>query len=269
VVNQLESIAERKLQRKVAHYEVKSLMKEKRSEEMDSLEEVFDRQTLMIVYRLLNRGYIKNINGVVRSGKEARLYWGMGRRNKIVAIKIFLTSSAEFKRGRMMYIQGDPRFKNTRNDTRSLVNLWALKEFRNLMQAQDAGVRVPKPLKVEGNVLLMQFVGQNGIPAPLLRETSLNHPARVYDKIAEAIKRLYQKAQLIHGDLSEFNIMMVDLEPIIFDFAQAVPPAHPMAQQFLRRDLLQMNGYFSRIGVKVPPIERLTPWVTGENGDTS
>jgi RIO kinase 1 len=268
VVNQLESIAERKLRRKVAHYEVESLMKEKRSEEMDSLEQVFDRQTLMIVYRLLNRGYIKNINGVVRSGKEARLYWGMGRRNKLVAIKIFLTSSAEFKTGRMMYIHGDPRFKNTRSDTRSLVNLWALKEFKNLTQARDGGVRVPRPIKVEGNVLLMEFIGKNGIPAPLLRETALNHPARVYDKIAEATKRLYQKARLIHGDLSEFNIMMVNLNPVIFDFAQAVPPEHPMAREFLRRDLLQMNGYFSHIGVKVPPIERVTAWVTGENGDT-
>lgn len=264
----MESLAERKLRRKVAHYEVKRLMREKRSEEMESLEEVFDKSTLMIVYRMLNRGYIKNINGVVRSGKEARLYWGVGRRNKIVAIKIFLTTSAEFMKGRMMYIQGDERFKNTRKDTRSLVNLWALKEFKNLQQAADAGVRVPTPFRVEGNVLLMEFIGRNGNPAPLLRETALDHPARVYDEIAEAVKRLYQDAQLVHGDLSEYNIMIVNLKPIIFDFAQAVPPEHPMARKFLERDLIRMNEYFSRIGVTVPPIERLTKWVTGEDVDT-
>lgn len=264
----LESTAERKLRRKVARYEVKRLMRDKRSEEMESLEEVFDRSTLMIVYRLLNRGYIKNINGVVRSGKEARLYWGIGRRGKPVALKIFLTTSAEFKGGRMMYIQGDQRFKNTRKDTRSLVNLWALKEFRNLQQARDAGVRVPIPIKVEGNVLLMEFIGRNGIPAPLLRESPLDHPARVYDKIAEAVKMLYQKAQLVHGDLSEYNIMMTHTDPVLFDFAQAVPPEHPMAVQFLERDLIHMNEYFSKIGVTVPPIEKLTKWVTGEDGNT-
>jgi RIO kinase 1 len=223
----------------------------------------------MIVYRLLNRGYIKNINGVIRSGKESRLYWGVGRGRKLVAIKIFLTTSAEFMKGRMMYIQGDERFKTARKDTRSLVNLWALKEFRNLQQASDVGVRVPSPLKVDGNVLLMEFIGRRGEPAPLLRETPLDHPARVYDRIAEAVRTLYQKAHLVHGDLSEYNIMIVDSRPVIFDFAQAVIIEHPMAQSFLERDLLRMNGYFSKIGVSVPPIERLTKWVTGEDVDKS
>jgi len=244
-------------------------MREKRSEEMESLEEVFDKSTLMIVYRLLNRGYLKSIFGVVRSGKESRLYWGLGKRKKPVAIKIYLTTSAVFKSGRMMYIKGDERFKSTRRDTRSLVNLWALKEFRNLQQAKQAGIRVPSPLKVEGNVLLMEFIGRNGVPAPLLRETPLNHPGAVYDRIAENVRRLYQKAHLIHGDLSEYNIMLVNLRPVIFDFAQAVPPEHPMARIFLERDLIHLNSYFSRIGVKVPSIDRLTSWVTGEDGNKS
>ena len=260
----MESLAERKLRRRIEHYEIHRLMREKRSEEMESLEEVFDRSTLMIVYRLLNRGYIRNINGVVRSGKESRLYWGVGRRKKLVAIKIFLTTSAEFLKGRMMYIQGDERFRSARKDTRSLVNLWALKEFRNLQQASEVGVRVPAPLKVDGNVLLMEFIGRNGEPAPLLRETPLDHPAKVYDKVAEAVRTLYQKAHLVHGDLSEYNIMIVGSQPIIFDFAQAVITEHPMAQKFLERDLLRMNGYFSKIGVSVPPIERLTKWVIGD-----
>jgi RIO kinase 1 len=262
-------MAERKLRRKVAHYEIKRLMRKKRSEEMDSLEEVFDRSTLMTVYRMLNRGYIKNINGVVRSGKESRIYWGVGRRNKLVAIKIFLTTSAEFLKGRIMYIQGDERFKNTRRDTRSLINLWALKEFRNLQQAAKAGVRVPAPLRIDGNVILMEFIGRRGEPAPLLRETPLEHPAKVYDKIAEAVRVLYQKAQLVHGDLSEYNIMLVDTNPILFDFAQAVTTQHPMAKTFLERDLVRTNYYFTRIGVTVPPIERLTKWVTGEDVDTN
>jgi RIO kinase 1 len=261
----MESLAERKLRRRIEHYEIHRLMREKRSEEMESLEEVFDRSTLMIVYRLLNRGYIKNINGVVRSGKESRLYWGVGRRRKLVAIKIFLTTSAEFLKGRMMYIQGDERFRSARKDTRSLINLWALKEFRNLQEASEVGVPVPAPLKVDGNVLLMEFIGRRGEPAPLLRETPLDHPAKMYDKIAEAVRTLYQKAHLVHGDLSEYNIMVLGPQPIVFDFAQAVITEHPMAQKFLERDLLRMNEYFSKIGVSVPPIERLTKWVIGED----
>ncbi|HUO41641.1 MAG TPA: serine protein kinase RIO [Methylomirabilota bacterium] len=263
----MESTAERKLRRRVARYEVQELMKEKRSEELESLEEVFDRSTLMIVYKLLNRGYLKNIHGVLRAGKEARIYWGLGKGRKLVAIKIFLTTSREFKKGRLAYIQGDQRFKNVRRDTRSLVNLWALKEFKNLQQAHSAGVRVPVPIKVMGNVLLMEFIGNHDGPAPLLRETPLNHPARVYDKIAESTRRLFQKAQLVHGDLSEYNIMMVGLDPVLIDFAQAVTVEHPMAHVFLERDLAQLNQYFQNIGVTVPPLERLKKWVTGQNGD--
>ena len=102
-----------------------------------------------------------------------------------------------------------------------------------------------------------------------MRESPLNHPGRVYDKIAESIKKLYQKAHLVHGDLSEYNIMMVDSDPLFFDFAQAVPPEHPMARQFLERDLIRMNEYFTKIGVTVAPMERLVPWVTGEDGNES
>ena len=101
----------------------------------------------------------------------------------------------------------------------------------------------------------------------MLRETPLEHPAKVYDKIADAVRMLYKKARLVHGDLSEYNIMMVNRKPIIFDFAQAVPPEHPMAKMFLERDLVRMNTYFTRIGVTVPPIERLTKWVTEEDVD--
>ena len=242
-------------------------MKEKRSEEMDALEEVFDRSTLMIVYKMLNRGYLKNIHGVLRSGKEARIYWGLGKDNRRIAIKIFLTTSREFNRGRLAYIQGDQRFKNVRRDTRSLVNLWALKEYKNLQQAKSGGVRVPTPIKIIGNVLLMEFIGGRDGPAPLLRETLLDHPAKVYDKIAESVRLLYQKAQLVHGDLSEYNIIMDGLEPVLIDFAQAVTVEHEMAHVFLERDLVQLNQYFGKIGVTVAPLERLKPWVTGENGN--
>ena len=242
-------------------------MKEKRSEEMESLEEVFDRSTLMIVYKMLNRGFLKSIYGVLRSGKEARIYRGLGKGSRQLAIKIFLTTSREFNRGRLAYILGDERFKNVRRDTRSLVNLWALKEYKNLQQAKFAGVRVPTPIKVIGNVLLMEFIGCRDGPAPLLRETPLDHPAKVYDKVAESVRRLYQKAQLVHGDLSEYNIMMDGLEPVLIDFAQGVTVEHQMAQIFLERDLVRLNQYFEKVGVIVVPLERLKKWVTGENGN--
>jgi RIO kinase 1 len=231
-------------------YETTRLMREKRSEELEALEQVFDKSTLMVIYHMLDTGKLAKISGVVRSGKEARIYWGLGPKKKEVAVKIYLTLSAEFKKGRLAYIEGDPRFERTRMDTRSLVYVWAQKEFRNLKQAREARVRVPNPIAVAKNVLLMEFIGKKGQPAPLLRETSLRNPQKTYRELISSLRLLYQKAELVHGDLSEYNIMVWRGHPVIFDVSQAVSTEHPMADRLLMRDILNLNRYFSQISVE-------------------
>jgi RIO kinase 1 len=228
-------------------------MREKRSEELEALEQVFDKSTLMVIYHMLDTGKLAKITGAVRSGKEAKIYCGIGPKKNEVAVKIYLTLSAEFKKGRLAYIHGDPRFERTRTDTRSLVYTWAQKEFRNLRQARDAGVLVPNPIAVEKNVLLMSFIGKSGQPAPLLRETVLKNPAKAYRELILYLGRLYRKASLVHGDLSEYNIMIWRGHPVIFDLSQAVATEHPMAERLLIRDILNLNRYFGQIGVETEP----------------
>jgi RIO kinase 1 len=238
-------------------------MKEKRSEEYEALEEVFDRPTLMTVYELMNRGEIQEIHGAVKAGKESKLYWGTRPDGETIAIKIFLTLSAEFRKGMLAYITGDPRFKHVRRDPRSLIYTWARKEYRNLSEAYVAKVMVPKPFIVKNNVLIMEFIGESGESAPLLRETELRNPQRTYDKLLLHVKRLYKKAKLVHGDLSEYNVMIWNEEPVIFDMSQAVNVEHPNAQKLLERDLENLNRYFNKIGVNVTPTEEVFRRVTG------
>jgi len=254
---------DRKLLRKEKRYETEQLMKEKRSEEYEALEEVFDRSTLMTVYKFLNQGTIDEIYGAVGAGKESKLYWGRDREGKELAIKIFLTVSAEFKKGMIPYIEGDHRFAHVKRDTRSLIYAWALKEFKNLTQANEAGVRVPRPIAVEHNVLVMEFIGENGVSAPLLREVRLNNPRRVYELLLRSVKKLYRKAGLVHGDLSEYNVMIWKDKPVLFDVSQAVPLQHPMADHFLRRDLENLYRYFRRLNVDVLPTEETYRVVKG------
>lgn len=234
-----------------------------RSSEMAVLEEVFDKSTLMTIYDFMNGGEIKEIYGVVDSGKESRIYWGIDSAGEEIAIKIFLTVSAEFRRGRLPYILGDPRFENVRKNLRSLVYLWAQKEFKNLKSAYDAGVRVPRPITVKNNVLLMEFIGKNGVSAPLLREVELKSPERTYRNILLHIKRLYRSAELVHGDLSEYNIMVFRGRPVLFDFSQAVSIKHPNAGQFLMRDIENINRYFEKLGVNVVRVEEAYRVITG------
>src|SRR3972149_1172169 len=233
------------------------------SAERATLEEVFDQSTRMVIYHFLNSGVLDELHGVVNAGKESRVYSGKTKDGKDLAVKIYLTSSAEFKKGMLKYIEGDYRFKGVKRDTRSLIFTWAQKEFRNLEQAFRAKVRVPKPIAVKNNVLVMEFIGENGVNAPSLKDQPPKYPDRVYSTLLTFLTRLYRKAELVHGDLSEYNIMIWKGKPVIFDVSQAVPTSHPMAEFFLRRDLANVNRFFSRLGVKVLPIDEAYKQVVG------
>ena len=226
-------------------------------EDKETLEEVFDGRTLTTVMHLLNRGRLRELQGTVKSGKESRIYRGIDMKGGDVAVKIYLTSSAIFRQGRLKYIRGDPRFKDIPHDTRSLIDQWASKEFKNLQLAKDAGLAVPTPIYVEKNVLLMEFIGKNGVPAPHLREVPLQAASSWYDKIVEMVKDLYDKAKLVHGDLSEYNILVPDGYPMLIDFAQAVTIEHPEAREFLRRDIDNLNNYFKGLNVRTKSFERM------------
>jgi RIO kinase 1 len=244
-------------------YEKDQLMKEKRSEEYEVLEEVFDRSTLMVVYDFMKKGMIDEIHGVVRAGKESRVYWGKNKEGKELAIKIYLVVSSEFRKGLVKYIEGDPRFQGLKHGTRSLIFAWAQKEFKNLELATRARVRVPRPIAVKNNVLIMEFIGENGESAPSLKEQSPKHPEKVYKDLMAYLERLYRKAELVHGDLSEYNVMIWRGRTVIFDVSQAVLLVHPMADFLLRRDLTNINKYFSRLGVEVPSVDDCYKRVTG------
>jgi len=233
------------------------------SSERAVLEEVFDRSTLMVIYEFMNKGNIDEIHGVVKAGKESRVYWGKDKQGKELAIKIYLIVSSEFRKGMLRYIEGDPRFQGVRHDTRSLIFAWAQKEFKNLELATRARVRVPRPIAVKNNVLIMEFIGENGEGAPSFKEKTPKNPAKVYEQLMTYLERLYRKAGLVHGDLSEYNIMTWKGRTVLFDVAQAVPIVHPMADFLLRRDLTNLNRYFNRLGVKVPSVEDCYTRVTG------
>lgn len=239
------------------------MLDNRRTEDRATVEEVFDQSTRMVLFKFLNSGVLSEVSGVVSAGKEARVYWGKTKTGEERAVKIYLTSSAEFKKGMMMYIEGDYRFKNIKRDTRSLISTWAQKEFRNLDDAHKAKVRVPKPIAVERNIVIMEFIGKNGISAPSLKEISPEEPLKIYKQLLTFMKRLYQKAGLVHGDLSEYNLMMWKGKLVMFDMSQSVPTSHPLAQFLLMRDIENVNRFFSRQGIEVFPNEEIYKKVTG------
>jgi RIO kinase 1 len=227
---------------------------EKRQKDEDLLktvEEVFDTFTLQALYKLINKRIIDVLYGVVDAGKESRVYWAKSPQGEDLAVKIFLTSTREFKKTVLQYIDGDPRFKKIKRDTRNIVYAWALKEFKNLERAYEVGVRVPKPITVHKNIIVMTFIGENGIPAPLLKDAEVSDYEEMFWKVVDNIKALYCKAKLVHADLSEYNIMVWKENPVFFDFGQAVLTSHPNADLFLERDVRNVVSFFKKRGVEV------------------
>jgi len=240
---------------------------EKDSELFEVLEGVFDYWTVMGIYKLMNKGVIARLFGAVASGKEARVYWGKGPRGEDLAVKIFYVQASSFRGGRLKYIAGDPRFEGLKGDFKKLVYAWCLKEYRNLKRAYESGVPVPQPYAVERNILVMEFIGKEGVPAPLLKEKTPSNPAKAFSELKEYIRRLYLRAKLVHADLSEYNVMVSEGDKlVIIDLGSAVLSSHPMAQEFLRKDVENIYRFFSRIGVDTgSPEEFLEELLSGES----
>ena len=234
----------------------------------ETVEEVFDTRTLMALYDLMRRGYIHRLYGVVSAGKEARVYWGKNRQGEDVAVKIYLTATAEFKKGIRKYIEGDPRFEGLLfRDTRRLMEAWARKEYRNLVRLHKAGVRVPRPIAVHRNIIVMEFIGEEGRRAPLLKEAAPELGEEEHEKIfrtlVEYVRKAYCRARLVHADLSEYNVMIYGDEVVVIDVSQAVDLAHMLAEEFLARDLRNLVRFFGEeVGISVPSVQELYGWVT-------
>ena len=90
----------------------------------------------------------------------------------------------------------------------------------------------------------MTFIGEDGIPAPLLRERDPENPQTFYNNILDQMQKIWQKAGLAHGDLSEYNIMIQEEQPVIFDVSQAMLTIHPMAPILIERDIQNINNFF-------------------------
>lgn len=234
---------------------------------LETVEEVFDYKTVLTIYDLINSKCITQIKGVISAGKESRVYWGKGSKGEDLAIKIYLTSTAEFRKGILKYIIGDPRFEGVKiSTTKKLMNVWARKEFSNLKKMWEAGVRVPKPYCVKNNILVMEFIGYEGRRAPLLKEIELSESEaiKIFNDIIENVRIMYQEAMLVHADLSEYNVMLFNGNVVLIDVSQAVHLSHPNSFNFLIRDLNNIRNYFIKTGIDVPSIDDLISYVTSK-----
>ncbi|MCK4379633.1 MAG: serine protein kinase RIO [Candidatus Lokiarchaeota archaeon] len=230
----------------------KRIKKIDQSKKRATIESVFDERTIFTLSKLLRNGPLERVEGVISAGKEAHIYLAYDLNGKEVALKIYKIDSNTSKWMRN-YIIGDPRFKKIPRNISKVIFLWASKEFKNLKRAYKVGLSVPNPIHIKNNILIMDYIGFESIPAPILKDIkSPKEPVKLMEEILVFIKQLYQKAKLVHGDLSEFNILYHNQKPIIIDISQAVSIQHPKAEVYLVRDIKNIFKYFEKLGIETP-----------------
>jgi RIO kinase 1 len=236
---------EKRIDARIDQYRIKT----KDSEDMKVRSEVFDTATYKALYSYASKGILEAMGGVVSTGKEANVFHALGKEKRELAIKIYRISTSDFRKMED-YMLGDPRFSSIKHTQKGIVFAWTQKEFRNLQRAREVGVRVPEPIDASRNLLFMEFIGHNGIAAPRLRDVKVQEPERIYQTIVSYMVALYRDAKLVHADLSEFNILIYEDEPVIIDMGQSVLLDHPMAREFLVRDVRNLVKYFKKLGVE-------------------
>ena len=197
---------------------------------------------------MLNRGLLQEIHGCVSTGKEANVYHATDPSGRELAVKVFKTSILVFK-DRDQYVSGDFRFRSGygRGNPRKMVKAWAEKELKNLSRIHAAGIPSPAPVDLRSNVLVMEFIGDDGWPAPRLKDADVDEDRMLslYLQCVRTMRIMFQTCRLVHGDLSEYNMLYKSRKLYIIDVSQAVELDHPRALDFLRVDCVNVTRFFA------------------------
>lgn len=206
---------------------------------------------------LVRDGLVDEVIRPLKSGKEAAVYVVLSEGN-ICCAKVYKDANkrgfhkqAQYQEGRKVRSSREARAmdKNTRFGRKQQEQVWQNAEVDALYRLASVGVRVPKPYNFVEGVLLMELItdGQ-GSAAPrlndldLTREQALEYHGLL---IKEVVRMLC--AGIIHGDLSEYNILVDSGGPVIIDLPQAVDAsANNNAARMLTRDVENLAGYFGR-----------------------
>lgn len=226
---------------------------------LDSLNEIAGQQLISDVLRK------------IKAGKEASVYLcrsGTSIDARLVAAKVYrprmlrnLKNDAIYRTGRTdLDEDGKVLFKDA--DVRAIMHRtkygeelrhtsWIAYEYKTLETLFDAGADVPKPYAMLKNSIMMEYIGDEGMAAPILNSVTLDRDEarQLFDRVILNLNLLLQNKR-IHGDLSAYNILYWDGDITLIDFPQVVSPeANPSAWNIFLRDVTRICQYFESRGV--------------------
>jgi RIO kinase 1 len=215
------------------------------------------------------QGLITRIHATLTSGKEATVYCCRAHpstNRKFLAAKVYREHAAHAYRRTSAYFEGRERTMKSRTlraierrtafGRRAMAGAWTLAEYDALSRLAAARADVPRPLAQCGPVVLMEFIGNGAGPAPHLNGIKLD-PDRaksLFDRVLENVEILLRE-NLVHGDLSPYNVLVWKGRPWIIDLPQAVDVRfNRNALDLLARDVENVCAFFARHEVRSDPI---------------
>ncbi len=205
---------------------------------------VFDAFTERNLFVLSSKGFFEETTmSPLSIGKEANVFTAQGKEGHVI-IKIFRLETADFTR-MYEYIRTDPRYENLKHRRREIIFAWAQREYRNLMKARDAHVAAPIPIEILKNIIIMEQIGD---PAPKMKDQIPEKPEQFYKAVVDNMHKLL-KAGYAHGDLSGFNILNDQEDPVFIDFSQATSMRDPKGKELLERDAKNIATFFQKLKV--------------------
>jgi RIO kinase 1 len=125
-----------------------------------------------------------------------------------------------------------------------------------LLKAREVEVRVPTPYAVLQNILVMEFIGDEDGAARKLKDKKPADVEKYFKEVVEQMRKMY-KAELVHADLSGFNILNFDEKPVLIDMSQTTPLDNPNVKEYLKRDVHNICTLFKKWGIKAEEEEIL------------
>ncbi|PJF28632.1 MAG: hypothetical protein CUN52_12475 [Phototrophicales bacterium] len=220
---------------------------------------------------------ITDVLGRVKGGKEANVYRCMAHPSTgetLIAAKVYrprmfrnLRNDAMYREGRDI-LTGNGKALNKKDDRTMRAigkktaygqqvshTSWLMHEYKTLNTLFQIGASVPQPFAAGENALLMAYFGDETIGAPTLHEIDLprQHAKRVFAAVMSNIELMLQH-DMIHGDLSAYNLLYWDDEVILIDFPQVtITDVNSNARTILERDITRLCDYFVPRGVSCDP----------------
>jgi RIO kinase 1 len=209
-------------------------------------------------------GWVTGILDTIKSGKEATVYSckaGPRVDTEFVALKVYrdlkhrnFRNDSIYQEGRVI---GDGRVARAMKKKTPMgqvfhLLLWVDHEYETLCALYNAGAGVPKPVTKTANAILMEYLGDaEAVASPLnMLDFSPEEARGLFDGLMQEIE-LWLACDIVHADLSAYNIVHWQGRPMVIDFPQAIDPRfNPHALDLLTRDITNLCTHFRKYGIQ-------------------